>query len=202
MQFIREGVVMERKKVLLVDDDKDFVTTIKYTLQINGFEVIEAYDGITALEKAKEKPDIILLDVRMPGMNGFEVLRKLHSDPDTEEIPIIMLTLTGDIDSIFKAEGLRVKDYVMKTASLEKILEKVKKYLDKNGERLTVKVDQVENCWDYWKCTEKEKNRCVVCQKEWQKLCWLATSRPQGDRGFQHCSDCPWYHKKMDMLKK
>lgn len=120
---------MAREKILIVDDEEDFVMTVKYFLETNGYEVITASNGIDALKKAKEMPAIILLDVNMPGMNGFEVLHRLHIDSGAWRIPTIMLTVAGDMKSIREAQNLRATDYIMKTESLEYILACVKKYI-------------------------------------------------------------------------
>ena len=80
-------------RVMLVDDNRDLVLALRRYLEQEGFEVISAYDGPEALDKAAaEQPDAIVLDVYMPQMNGKEVLRRLKSDPATQHIPVIMQT--------------------------------------------------------------------------------------------------------------
>lgn len=120
---------MAREKILIVDDEQDFVTTVKYFFEQNGYEVASANNGIDALNKAKEGPDIILLDLRLPGMNGFEILHKLHTDPACHEIPVIILSAVADMKSIHEAQGRRATDYIIKTESLEKMLIRVRKYI-------------------------------------------------------------------------
>lgn len=85
---------MERKpRVLLVDDEPDFVEAVTIVLESNNFEVIPAYDGEEGLRKAREeKPDVIILDVMMPGKDGYEVCSELKSDPEVEHIPVLLLT--------------------------------------------------------------------------------------------------------------
>lgn len=81
------------QKILLVDDEKDFIDTLAERLMAKGFKIIEAFDGKEGLEKAHtEKPDVIVLDVTMPEMNGYDVCRKLKIDEKYKDIPIIMLT--------------------------------------------------------------------------------------------------------------
>lgn len=80
-------------KVLVVDDEPDVLLLCRVNLEFEGYTVIDAQDGEQALEKVRlEKPDIILLDVMMPGMDGWEVLASLKEDPTTSEIPVVMLT--------------------------------------------------------------------------------------------------------------
>ncbi|HKJ64248.1 MAG TPA: response regulator [Desulfopila sp.] len=87
----------EKKKVLLVDDDPDFVEAVKVIVENGGYDVRVAYDGQEGLEAvAEEKPDIIVLDVMMPVMNGHEACAKLKGDEKTADIPIILLTAVAD----------------------------------------------------------------------------------------------------------
>ncbi|MFQ6099154.1 MAG: PleD family two-component system response regulator [Armatimonadota bacterium] len=84
-------------RIMLVDDNRDLVLALRRYLEQEGFEVIPAYDGPEALEKAPaEQPDAIVLDVYMPQMNGKEVLRRLKSDPATRHIPVIMQTAASE----------------------------------------------------------------------------------------------------------
>lgn len=87
----------EKKKVLLVDDDPDFIEAVKVIVENGGYDVRVAYDGKEGLEAvAEERPDIIVLDVMMPVMNGHEACAKLKSDEETADIPIILLTAVAD----------------------------------------------------------------------------------------------------------
>jgi len=80
-------------RILVVDDEPDVVSLVKRTLLAEGFEVLEAFDGIAALDlAAKERPDLVLLDIMMPMMSGYEVCEELKRDPDTQDIPVICLT--------------------------------------------------------------------------------------------------------------
>ena len=87
----------EKKKILLIDDDPDFVEAVKVIVENAGYDVRVAYDGAEGLEAvAQEKPDLIVLDVMMPVMNGHEACAKLKADPQTAKIPIILLTAVAD----------------------------------------------------------------------------------------------------------
>jgi len=118
------------KKILLIDDEKDFVDSIKEFLEKRGYAVTPAYNGIDGLEKTKELPDMVLLDIKMPDMDGFEVLQHLRSNPRTKNIPIIMLTSKAEVDSIFVSQRLRASDYIIKPVNLEDLLKMIERYLD------------------------------------------------------------------------
>lgn len=87
----------EKKKILLIDDDPDFVEAVRVIVKNGGYDVKVAYDGAEGLEAvAQDKPDLIILDVMMPVMNGHEACAKLKADPQTAKIPIILLTAVAD----------------------------------------------------------------------------------------------------------
>ena len=87
-----------KKKILLVDDTQDIVTVMKFLLEKNGFEVITAYDGLEGLQKTKEqKPDVVILDVKMPKMSGEEMACELAQNQETAHIPVIYLSNISSI---------------------------------------------------------------------------------------------------------
>lgn len=87
----------EKKKILLVDDDPDFVEAVRVIVESGGYDVRVAYDGQEGLEAvAEDKPDLIVLDVMMPVMNGHAACARLKADPETAKIPIILLTAVAD----------------------------------------------------------------------------------------------------------
>lgn len=84
---------MAKQRILVVDDEPDVVSLIERALQSEGFEVLCAYDGISALDLAEvEKPDLVLLDIMMPLMSGYEVCEQLKSNPQTKHIPVLCVT--------------------------------------------------------------------------------------------------------------
>jgi len=96
------------KKILLVEDEADLIEVLKMRLESSGYEFISAMDGSQGIKKAlEEKPDLILLDVIMPNMDGFEVCKRLKADSQTKNIPIILLTAAGlkDIEDKARACG-------------------------------------------------------------------------------------------------
>jgi CheY-like chemotaxis protein len=124
------------KKIVVVDEEDELRTAIKIRLEVEGYQVITASNGKECLEVAKEKaPDLIILDIMMPVMDGYTALRFLKDDPYLKKIPVIILTIKEKI----KMEGLffldMVSDYVEKPFETEVLLDKVKEALSKGGER-------------------------------------------------------------------
>jgi DNA-binding response OmpR family regulator len=121
---------MKKKKVLIVDDEADIVETIKFSLELENIECIEAYDGEDALLKAKkEHPDLIIMDVMMPKMNGYKVCRLLKFDESYKHIPIIMLTARAQAKDIELGEETGADEYVTKPFEMDELVALVKKYL-------------------------------------------------------------------------
>ncbi len=115
-------------KVLLVDDERDIAEVTKIRLESRGFEVICAYDGLDAFGKAKEtKPDLVLLDLFMPVMHGYEVCRKLKDDTVTKDIPVILFSAGLCKTSCPKeAKDAGAVDYVAKPFDVEELVDKIK----------------------------------------------------------------------------
>jgi len=115
------------KKVLVVDDEFTIRELVELTLSPD-FEVIKASNGEEALEKVKEKPDIIILDIMMPKIDGYHVCQKLKSDKATKDIPIIMLTAKHGIEDL--KEGIRsdVDEYITKPFEPELLRKRVTEY--------------------------------------------------------------------------
>jgi two-component system alkaline phosphatase synthesis response regulator PhoP len=118
-------------KILLVDDEKDIVEFIKYNLEKENYEVITAYDGEEALEKMPQHPDLVILDILMPKLTGYEVCKKIKANADYHNIPIIFLTAkTSEIDEILGLE-LGASDYIKKPISPQQLMARVKSNLRK-----------------------------------------------------------------------
>ena len=118
------------KKILIVDDEKDLVDLIALRMKAEGFEALTAFDGDEALKKAeKHCPDLVLLDIMMPGVNGYQVARELKKNEATKNIKIIMLTAkTGEKDRFWGMES-GADEYVTKPFEMSMILALVKKLL-------------------------------------------------------------------------
>ena len=120
-----------RKKILIIDDEEDFCFFIKANLQlISNYEIFIAHKGKKGLRLAsKEKPDLILCDIMMPGIDGFEVLKKLKKNEETQHIPVIMLTAKSEDESKIKAAGLYCDDYIVKPVEIKTLKAKIHKVL-------------------------------------------------------------------------
>jgi two-component system alkaline phosphatase synthesis response regulator PhoP len=114
------------KTILVVDDEKDIVEMLKYNLQKEGYSVLAALDGKRALEMSLKVPDLILLDVMLPELDGWEVARRLRSDRKTSQIPIVFLTArTNEMDEVVGLE-LGADDYIVKPISLPKLMARIR----------------------------------------------------------------------------
>lgn len=118
------------EKILVVDDEKDLVDLIVYNLEREGFETLRAYDGEEALKAVKaEKPDLVILDLMLPGIQGMDVCSIIRKDRNTAAIPVIMVTAKGDeIDKILGLE-IGADDYVTKPFSVRELLARVRAVL-------------------------------------------------------------------------
>lgn len=110
---------MARKKILVVDDDRDFLTTIENRLESNDYKVILASNGIAALEKLKkDKPDAVLLDILMPHMDGLEVLKKIREEH--KDLPVFIVSAYFSEERFKLANKLKASGFIIKTGDLEK----------------------------------------------------------------------------------
>lgn len=114
------------KKILVVDDEPHIQKLIALRLKVNRFQVFTAGNGVEGLEIAKrEKPDLILLDIMMPKMNGYEFLQKLKTMPSVRIIPIIMFTAKASQEDVDRAIALGAIDYVIKPFDADRLLSKI-----------------------------------------------------------------------------
>jgi phosphate regulon transcriptional regulator PhoB len=122
--------MMAQKKILVVDDEKDIVELISYNLEQEGFAVIKAYDGQMAWERVKTaKPDLVVLDLMIPGIHGLEVCKLIRRDAATETLPIIMLTAKSDqVDKILGLE-LGADDYITKPFNVRELIARIRAVL-------------------------------------------------------------------------
>ena len=115
------------KKIMVVDDEPYIARVIKFKLEQEGYTVISANDGITGLSKIKEeKPDLVLLDVMMPGMSGYEVCQKIKGDAELAGIPVVILTAKGQERDREQGFSMGASDYITKPFSPNRLLELVK----------------------------------------------------------------------------
>jgi CheY-like chemotaxis protein len=123
-------------KVLLVEDDSLFVKMYQKKFAHEGMELVSAFDGLEGVEKAKsDKPDLIILDLMLPKMAGSEVLQKLKDDPETNNIPVVVLTnLSTSADEVNRCIEMGVKEALLKTdVTPGQVLEIVKKYSNESN---------------------------------------------------------------------
>jgi len=127
---------MAKKRILICEDEPDMRGLLQSMIESADYEVITAEDGQKGLDLAiKERPDMILLDLVMPKLSGFEVLEKLRYDPVTQEIPVIILSNLGQEKEVNKGKALGAVDYLIKAdVHLTEILDKIGKHIDVKSE--------------------------------------------------------------------
>ena len=123
---------MDKKRILVIDDEIDLVEMISIRLEANGYEVFAACDGQEGLDKARRlKPDLVLLDILMPKLDGFKVCQSLKKDPFTKNIPVIMLTAKDRADDIKQAKLIGANGYIIKPFDADTLLFDIKEQLGK-----------------------------------------------------------------------
>lgn len=174
-----------QKSVLIVDDEKDIIDMLKYNLEKEGYKVLTARDGKKALDQAKHSPDLILLDVMMPEMDGWEVCKQLKRDVKTASIPVVFLTAKGtEFDEVLGLE-LGADDYMVKPVAVRTLLARVKTALRRKENATTdstssaneiLRVDKLEiNVPNY---TASVGNKEItLTRKEFETLVYLARNR-------------------------
>ena len=119
---------MNRKRVLVVDDDKGMLKIIEARLLHSGFEVELAQSGGQAIEILKKRlPGVILLDIVMPEMDGFETLSKMKADRKIRSVPVIMLTSKSESEDVQRAMSMGAKDYIVKPFNPAILMDKIRK---------------------------------------------------------------------------
>lgn len=168
------------KTVLVVDDEKDIVQLIRYNLEREGFKVESALDGNEALKKASDtKPDVILLDIMLPGKDGYEVIKSLNQNEKTSRIPVIFLTAkSAEFDEVLGLE-LGADDYIVKPISPRKLISRIRAVLRRAE---GVKTEEGKNI-DYGKVVINRESYMVKIggeqiffpRKEFEILYYLAS---------------------------
>lgn len=128
------GPITQGRRVLVVEDDPDILELLRFNLQQEGYTVVTAVDGATALEKArKQTPDLVVLDLALPGLPGLEVCRKLREDPVLRRVPVIMVTAKADEADRVVGLELGADDYVTKPFSVRELMARVRAVLRRSG---------------------------------------------------------------------
>ena len=129
-----ENVVEEKPKILVVDDEPDVVTFLDRVLRAEGFEIFCAYDGIDALSVAEsEDPDLILLDVMMPMMSGYEVCQELRANPKTQSIPIVCVSSAHSPEARALSLKAGASALIVKPFSPAELFAQVRRYIRKSS---------------------------------------------------------------------
>lgn len=125
---------MSKARILIVDDEEDILELLRYNISKEGFDVISAENGEEGLSLAhSHAPDLIVLDLMMPGIDGLDVCKKLKSENDTKSIPVIMLTAKGTESDIIVGLELGADDYISKPFSPKVLMARIKSVLRRNG---------------------------------------------------------------------
>jgi len=168
-----------KKTVLAIDDEKDLIDLVRYNLEKEGYRVLGAFDGETGLAMAlRERPDVVLVDLMLPGLDGLEVCRRLRADSRTASIPLIMLTAkSGETDRVVGLE-LGADDYITKPFSVRELAARVRALLRRAaGHREPASLLQRgELAIDRDKCEVScGGKRIELTATEFRLLCFLAS---------------------------
>jgi PleD family two-component response regulator len=126
----------EKQRVLIVEDNRTITSVVKYFLELEGFEVLLAEDGLIGLKTAQqERPDVIVTDVNMPGMDGIAMVKALRADPATSDIAILMLTSEDSLDSETRGLSAGADDYILKPVEPRRLAARVKALLARSKGR-------------------------------------------------------------------
>jgi DNA-binding response OmpR family regulator len=119
-----------KKKILIVEDDQFLHKILVMKIKQEGFDIVSAYDGEEALKKMKETPDLILLDLILPQMSGFEFLGEIKLKDEFKKIPVVVLSNLGQEEDIERAKSLGAQDYLVKANfSIDEVVKKIKEWL-------------------------------------------------------------------------
>ncbi len=119
------------KRILIVDDEPDVLSLAAFRLKKSGYEILTATDGQMGLDMiTSEKPDLVLLDLRLPNMDGMDVCKHVKSDKELQHIPIILFTATEDVRVADVVKEVDANDYIVKPFEPDKLIEKIKSFID------------------------------------------------------------------------
>ena len=172
---------MSKQTILVVDDEQDLLDLIEYNLRQEGYEVILAEDGQEGIQKAREHmPDLVLLDIMMPQMDGIEVCDRMREDPDLSHIPIIFLTARSDEKTEIEGLNKGADDYITKPISTNKLVSRIKAVLrrfEETQEQVQkLEVHDLEIDKDRYIVTRGEEE-FQLPRKEFELLYYLASKR-------------------------
>ena len=118
------------KKILMVEDELDIREAVRASLKSRGYRVVLAADGEEGLRKVKsEKPDLVLLDITMPKVDGWQMLRAIRNDEATRDLPVVMLTANRTTASLIESQSQKANDYLMKPFDIEQLMTFINRYI-------------------------------------------------------------------------
>ena len=118
-------------RILIVDDEEEFLELMRSALEIRGFEIITASNAVEAgMELAGKLPELVLMDIRMPGINGLQACAAMKKNPNTAGIPLIIISAISDESEIKRAYKIGVEEYFIKPVDIEKLVGRIKKALN------------------------------------------------------------------------
>jgi phosphate regulon transcriptional regulator PhoB len=169
-------------KILIIEDERDIVQALEYNLKKEGFETHKAYDGLQGLKLTQDLiPDLILLDLMLPGLSGLEICRQIKKDQRTEQIPVLMLT--ANVSETDKVVGLEVgaDDYVTKPFSMRELIARIRSILKRYGKKekpakILLKFPDLEIDSEKHQALAQGKN-IELTAKEFSLLKYLAQNR-------------------------
>ncbi len=172
---------MSKQTILVVDDEQDLLDLIEYNLKKEGYNVLKAENGVQGLEMAKEhSPNLVLLDIMMPKMDGIQVCEKMRSNPDLKSIPVIFLTARSDEKTEVEGLNTGADDFVTKPISTTKLLSRIKavlrRYDDTQEEVNRLEVHDLEIDKDRYIVT-RGKEEFQLPRKEFELLYYLASRK-------------------------
>ncbi len=127
-------------KILIAEDERDIRELVSLTLQFGGFTVVQAANGVEAVEQTqKELPDLILMDVRMPKMTGYDACRRIKSMPELRDIPVVFLSAKGQESEIQTGLEAGAEEYILKPFAPDELVKQVQAVLDRVGARRAVR---------------------------------------------------------------
>jgi phosphate regulon transcriptional regulator PhoB len=170
-------------KILIVDDEQDITDLISYNLEREGFSTIKAFHGDKVFTIIKsQKPDLIILDLMLPGMNGLDICKGIRANPDTAHLPVIMLTAKGDeVDKIIGLE-IGADDYITKPFSVKELVARVRTILRRvqEGEKSSPKkmFEYKGLKINYESCTVQVEGRIINLSPTELKILFFLTRNP------------------------
>jgi len=187
--------MISKRKILVVDDEKELVKLITFNLVIAGYDVFSAKNGIEALEiSEQENPDLIILDIMLPRIDGWEVCKRLKQNPRTSNIPIIMLSALSEVDDKLKGFDLGTDDYVTKPFSPRELVVRVKRVLARSENKVsTPKIIKIGSLQiDTEDFIVKRNNEEIVLTEKEKGILRLLVNNPGVVFGHSEILDAVW----------